>query len=861
MNANAGGNALTMSIPSSVLKQFAGRALVVTYSVKPLSSADAGKTRTSYPLYFEVRGLDLPAPAVLESTDDAIDPDRISNKASVSYATVSISYEAMAVGDTVRLVGEGVDVNQAAVAFKGGSRDVTESNVREGAITMIWEDVDIKLLLNGTMTFYYLVYREGVWYTSRKRTIYVGPQLSALAPYTEKNVVINGCLDPATIIGQWVDILIPSAGTVLGDKVTLFWRDAYGENTFIDRGVVTSVNVNENMKFDIPLNSTVRLSQGKLVTVYYKIERALADGKKISFNSPEYQFFVGSEEERSAADNRILTGAVIDVVKNGEITADLANTAAKLIVPFAETRQEDNVTAYWQLAEGGEPTVLGTQTVDEVNVDLDLVFDIPASILQAALNKKAFTYYIIERKGFGGKTQKYRSQEAFFSVGPQPVDALLPAPQVNAAVGGMLDPLMVKNGTTVIVAVYPTIALGDEVTLFFGGEGPMGTQDIPAQVVTSLSDALKFDISGAAIGFNIGKIVWVFYEVARKGLAEPILSESTLVKIQRLGPDDLEAPVISQASEGVLDLGEVQKSVEVKIKAWPFIAAGQRVWLSLQGVAKDGSPLEVKVWTAKKLTDAEVMQDLTVSISRSEFENFMSGSEMKVSAQVAYDEDFNDAYASALPPLILTIRQFAPPQENPLSVASSKITLTVTYPPTYGVSLPTLGATRFLEVSGGAQPYSYESSDESVVYVYSDGLIMAIDNGSAIIEVKDSNKQVVSVEVTVRGVAMLKFLAYGTYSACKAIADSRGLVIPSVANWRKFRADTRGMFNFDFVPTGYIRPFYHGLAVWTSEKGASPRTQKGFWTGPDVVIDRDDLKMGGVEHFGYAINSSTFLDQ
>ncbi|MEN4959601.1 hypothetical protein ABEH63_09620 [Pseudomonas syringae] len=860
----AGGDVRTLTVPSDDVKSLAGQTATLQYVVRPGPDNKSRKIRSSYPLTFQVRGLYLPAPDLLEAINDSIDPDHISVKSTVNFVTVSLDYPGMQLGDTVRLVREGVDVNQKAINFTDQDRPISSSNLKRRPATFTWAGADLKPLLNGVMNIYYKVYRDGVWYTSPKRTLYVGPSLAGLPPFITE--VADGRLDldnltaPGKPDVDLISVHIPPAGTLVGDKVTLFWSDSSKQKSFSYEGTITALNVDADMKFDVYLDDPIEFNRGKIVTVYYLLERVLPGGEKASFRSADYQFFVGSQKQQEAADSRVLAGAMLEGFKDGKISPAPVSKDINLIVPFAETQEGDSVTAYWQPAEGGAPVTLGIQAVDAANVSLDLVFNIPAATVNAALNKKASAYYVIERQGLSGKTQKFRSQEESFSVGPQPADLLLPAAEVLASVEGALDPMAAQNGTTVVVQPYPGIAIGDTVRLFWIGTDGPGTPDIAPQTVSNVSKALEFVIPAPAIGADIGAEVWVYYQVTRNGLTTPVESEYTIIDVEMLGLDDMPQPVIEQAPGELLDLVAVTTDIVVTLKKWPFMAAGQRVWLRLEGTDKGGGPLEIKVWTAREIANADTRQDLKVSIARAEFDSLMSGTELKVYAQVTHDGDFNDAYAEALPPLILTVRQFVPPQENLLSVASSKITLTVTYPPPNGVSLLTSGATQFLDVSGGVQPYSYESSDESVVYVYSDGLILAIDNGSAIIEVKDSNKQVVSVEVTVQGVAMLKFLAYGTYSACKAIAESRGLVIPSVATWRKLRIDSRGMFGFDFIPLGYKAPFYPGLAVWTSDKGASPRTVKGFWTGPDRAIDRDDLKMGGIEHFGYGVSRSIFPD-
>ncbi|EGH48267.1 hypothetical protein PSYPI_40624, partial [Pseudomonas syringae pv. pisi str. 1704B] len=92
-----------------------------------------------------------------------------------------------------------------------------------------------------------------------------------------------------------------------------------------------------------------------------------------------------------------------------------------------------------------------------------------------------------------------------------------------------------------------------------------------------------------------------------------------------------------------------------------FMAAGQLVWLSLQGVAKDGSFLEINVWTAKPLTGTEAQQDLAITVARAEFDKLADGSEFEVFAKVSVDQDIEDLYAEEFPVLTVAIKS----QVNP----------------------------------------------------------------------------------------------------------------------------------------------------------------------------------------------------
>ncbi|WP_081032800.1 Ig-like domain-containing protein [Pseudomonas coronafaciens] len=833
-----------VNVPADIVKALAGQIATLEYVVTPAASDKYGKVRTSGPLTFRVRGLYLPAPELLEAINGSIDPDHISAKAAVNFVTVSLDYPGMQLGDTVRLVREGVDGKQSAINFVDKDRPISATNLQRRPMKITWTDADIKPLLNGVMNIHYKVYKNGIWYTSPRRTIYVGPSLASLPPFI--NEVVSGRLDP-DLIADSVNVHIPSAGTVVKDTVTLFWSDASKQKTFTDQGVVTQQNVDGDMSFDVYLDNPIEFNRGKIVTVFYLLERVLPDGRKVSFRSADYQFFVGSQAAQEAADSRVLKGAVVDGVKDGQMDAALQSAGTKLTVPFAETQEGDSVTAYWQSAEGGDPVVLGTQSVDAKNVNLDLIFNISAATVKAALSKNASVYYVIERKGLGGKIQKFRSQEESFSVGPRVAGLLLPAPEVSASVEWVLDPMSAQDGTKVVIRPYPTIAVGDTVRLFWIGTDGPGTPIIKEQTVSSVGAALVFIIPASAIGADTGTEVWVYYQVTRKGMASPIDSEDTVIYIEMLGQDDLAVPVIKQAPGDMLDLGSVKTDIVVTLKKWPFMAAGQRVWLRLEGTAKDASPVEINVWTARLLTDADAKQDISITIARAEFDRLGAGSSFLVYAKVTLDGDFTDAFAEDFPTLNVVIKS----DSISLSVTPSFVDLTAEYPKSGSAEVPPAGSSQQLIVSGGKPSYKFNSEQPSIVEVSDTGLLKARKNGKVTITVTDAAGMVVWVTVTVQGIVTLEYLNFHTYTECEKIAKERNLEIPTLAKWKELVTLSDGKLNVDFPadPSGG----QWEKRVWTSTAGTLPFTKAGYFPDTGATKNLKDAVVGGETAYGFVL--------
>lgn len=849
-------------VPSNKLKALAGQKATLKYAVSFIDAQGKRKVRTSDSVIFEVRGIALPPPILVEAIGDTIDPDQISKKAKLNYVTVQLDYPDMAVGDTVKLIREGMDVNQKAINFVDKDRPISAANLQRRPMTITWNDTDIKPLVNGVMTIYYKVYRNGIWYTSPKRVFSVGPSLAGLPPFI--NEVQNARLDP-DLIADSVNLHIPPAGTLVGDKITIHWSDT-SKQTFTDEAIVTQQNVDGDLSFDIYLDNPINRNRGKVVTVFYILERTLADGKKATYRSSDYKFFVGNQQEKEAADGRVLTIPSIAGVQNDVMDKALADKGADIVVPFAETQEGDSVTAYWQVVGEAKPTELGTKQVDSGNVNTDLSFPIAASVIKPALNKKVVGYYVISRKGPDGKVQQFRSAPLPFSVGPLAPTQLLPAPLLPGAKSGLLDPMDGVSGTVVKVAPYPTIAVGDKVKVFWIGMDGPGTPDIPEQTVTDVAKTLEFQVPASAVGANIGtEEVWVFYQVTRAGLPEPVESDDALVAVDLLGHDDLPEPVVDQAAGGTLDLDTTKGNVSVSIKKWPFIAAGQRIWLRIEGIGKDGNPLQASIWVARALSADDVKNGVKVDIERIKLEGFKDGSELEVFASLTHDGDFSDEYAEAFPVATVTLKQPKPAtgagtgtgagagsgaasgNSGTLVSNVAQVNLGAAYPKD-GKPAPA-GSSQSLSISGGKGPYTYASANPGIAEVDANGLVKARGNGTTYITVTDANGLVIYIDVTIKGIIELIGLNFNIYSYSKKKADELNVVIPTLEEWKKIRDGAGGSLKLELIEG-------KTPLVWTSTPGK--KTLLGFNTriafDPNTFEEKEleDKEILGVEMGGTA---------
>lgn len=153
-------------------------------------------------------------------------------------------------------------------------------------------------------------------------------------------------------------------------------------------------------------------------------------------------------------------------------------------------------------------------------------------------------------------------------------DPDFPAPTVKEAPSGVLDPLLGTAGIDVVVA-YPSMTTSDVIGLFFNGN------DTFTPITGSVFGSVTFKVPAADVATTVGKTVRVIYAVVRPD--GTIVSQILDLQVSPLNPAQLPAPQITQAAGGILDVNTLTADADVTVAAWPLIAAGQRLWLSLQG--------------------------------------------------------------------------------------------------------------------------------------------------------------------------------------------------------------------------------------------------------------------------------------
>ncbi|WP_426118873.1 Ig-like domain-containing protein [Pseudomonas sp. DSP3-2-2] len=807
--------AFEFQVPSDKVKALAGSKAFFSYQVtQGPNSQEPGKILHSPALEISIDGLILEAPQVVEAVGDSLDPEKLGGTQGNRFATVTVDYPAMALGDIVEVYRNGNPVEDIPIS---------DSNLRNRPLRFQWKQADLVPLTGDVMTVHYVVYRgqPEQAYISKVITLRVGPSLVALPPFI--NEVKEGRLEPGSYTEK-VFVHIPPAATLVGDMVNFYWVGAGEVGSLRDRLPVTARNVNGDLKFDVYEN-VISPNRRRLVKVYYTITR-LINGRTVTLRSPDLNFFVGTAEEQQAFTQSGGLG-LIEVKEAADGVLDTTPVKdATLVVPFAATQAGDEVSVYWRIEGEQDSQLIGTQVVTAENVDSDLTFTAPASLVDSSVNKRASIYYVIKRPGDPEPTY-LESPYTNIRVGPLTGDQLLPPRVIEANEDDELDPMQALDGATVEVPAYPAMAIGDQIKVTWdGGPGP-GTVSIP--VTVSKVGPLSVKVPASAVAYSVDYRVLVSYEVIRASQSTVIYSPSRLILELGFYDEELTVPRITQAPNGVLDLSTAADPINVVIERWPHIAPGQRVWLRLEGVAADGTPLVVTIAHATGLSDAEVQRSLSFTSAKSEFARLKNGSRLKVVFKVAWDGDVDETEARLFPAYEVEIRQPGAQPGTTLSIASHDLNLGGYFAlidDAYRAN-PTSKSTAIRTATGGRPPYRYSSSNPAVARVDAgSGKVSALRNGVAIITVTDQDGATVTYRVIVTGVHALEKIPVGfhTYEACNKDARQNGLRIPTLDEWKTMRTLSSGKLNL---------PYLEGSGgawdrrVWTSTTDGYQRVS--FW--------------------------------
>ena len=233
------------------------------------------------------------------------------------------------------------------------------------------------------------------------------------------------------------------------------------------------------------------------------------------------------------------------------------------------------------------------------------------------------TYHSITARNAGGQLV---SEPWIFTV--QAIELDLPEPTVTQAPTGSLDPINAMGGATVVVTYL--MQTTDTITLSWNGLDNL----VPPQQGSTLG-SVTFTIPPSAVAAVIGKTIPVLYIVARNSDAKR--SAQLDLTVQTLSDSVLEAPRIVQATDGVnLDVGALTGDADLRVKPWPFIAAGQLISLRFEGTKEDGSDYNWPHPTWQNLPISSTGEPST-TVALGNLRELKNGSSLRLIFEVSFD--------------------------------------------------------------------------------------------------------------------------------------------------------------------------------------------------------------------------------
>lgn len=272
--------------------------------------------------------------------------------------------------------------------------------------------------------------------------------------------------------------------------------------------------------------------------------------------------------------------------------------------------------------------------IDNNWVGRNLPFTIPRAFVIANLNGSARTYYRLEKTGEAPRT----SDELVFRVGPAlslPVPEVLEGTPINPT-ETRLNPLRVLPPNPEVVTVrvrYVPMLPADDIKVRIVGKPGVGAPDIPAQPAIPLpgNDFVDITVPNAFVGAYLGQECSVYYDVIRAGKDEP--SDTLTLRVEALAAQEWDLVSIPEAIGGEID---TSKANTVSINGWPFMQAGQLLYISLR------SPAGLFPLLNRAVTSAEaVAKRVSVPIPAEYLGTLTPGSLVQVEASVSLDGSGN----------------------------------------------------------------------------------------------------------------------------------------------------------------------------------------------------------------------------
>lgn len=632
--AEAAGNApIIITVDqASILAAGDDKNLLVHYQVydEVWNFSEQWSLQTFVPV--DAGGWRLDAPIIQNAVNGEIDlGDLGSANVTVRIAVSASPFER---GDTLTMTWLGTTAAGVPLSYS--------QSVTVGSIPAIYDttvpNVQVRQIINGTAhASYVLTKASGDPPQSSKRA---AVRITGRAPLQIPRILelIGDVLDP---IEERAHVEIPAYdGMNIGDLIDLIWLGTRANGTpyLYEAQHIVSANEVGHLIYIPVMNEHIALLENGTIDVSYRVSNDAWQILDVRV-SEHLLARIGQH----VAD---LPAPIIVEAPDGVLDPEVNPGNVTLRVAYPGTMAGDTLTWYWlghPLEGSGSDWIPITTAIAGKPVD----FTIPRSLIEPNINDEVRVLYTLKR-GVSGKYQF----SATLNLVIGKIIGELPAPSVVEASGGVLDPMDALSGATVQVS-YASMETQDIVTLVWLGS-PGGGTPADQEKPGNASGLVEFKMPAPVVGANIGREVSVSYRVKRYTAEKP----SVVLRLPVLpfgNPDkDLPHPAITQADSQTmtLNLATFTGNATTTVAKWPFILAGQRVWLRLEGETVSGGVYSITLLNGAVLDSAQVSAGLSVPAPRAELEKLGQDTRLTVICNVAFDGIASESVAVPFPRVV-----------------------------------------------------------------------------------------------------------------------------------------------------------------------------------------------------------------
>ncbi|QIB03547.1 hypothetical protein GZ982_02225 [Pseudomonas fluorescens] len=461
----------------------------------------------------------------------------------------------------------------------------------------------------------------------------VGDVYAHPAPVLREQV--GDSLDPDT---QMANVLISYPGIANGDFIELIWEGTRADGTPYAYPQTHTVSRNE--------------ADDKSVTLYVGAEHisVLANGRLdlwYQVSNDQAAIYGVSESEhllvKVQAPGATLPPPKVPEAPDGVLDPSKIFDKVKVLVDYRGTVKGDILTYYWT---GANPLASTSSwiPITAVSAGEPVTFRVDADFVTGNIGQTVKVRYTLKHASGAYSYSETLDLLIGFLVGE------LPPPKVIQAPDTLLDPMNALAGVDIEIG-YESMdpALDTVILKWLGTPGPGSSED--QEQPGDQSGKVRFHLDASFVGPNIGRVVSVGYEVQRYGFFTP--SESLPLTISAFADPETQLPhprvTQANADRQELNLATFSGNAEATVGKWSFSAAGQKVWLRLEGQTDNATSYDIVLLAGATISAGQASNGLRESVLRNELEKLGHNTPLKVVCRVSFSGEADEAAAIECP--------------------------------------------------------------------------------------------------------------------------------------------------------------------------------------------------------------------